>query len=167
MIGGWESFRGQSGGYERSPLADALPVAMQSSDDRVNCAQPCLVNKVAEHEILAGLPFDVPPGVGGFNRVAAKPGAALLLTCVPFGVMRENREFVFRRGEEAPLLVVGEFGKGRTAAFATDVAPHWVGGLVDWGDRRVTRKIGAREIEVGNWYAGLLRNLLKWIGRIP
>jgi len=62
-------------------------------------------------------------------------------------------------------LVVGEFGRGRTAALATDVAPHWCGGLVDWGDRRLVRQVGGGRIEVGNWYAELFRNLLVWTGR--
>ena len=49
--------------------------------------------------------------------------------------------------------MVGRHGYGRTAALATDVAPHWVGGLVDWGDQRITQKVTEDSIEVGNWYA--------------
>ncbi len=61
--------------------------------------------------------------------------------------------------EAVPLLVLGVFGQGKTAAFATDVAPHWVGGLVDWGNHRITQTVGDGFIEVGNHYAQFLRNL--------
>ena len=67
--------------------------------------------------------------------------------------------FRFTRGEESPLLVVGQHGRGRVAALATDVAPHWVGGLVDWGDRRITQEVAGGFVEIGNWYAQFFRNL--------
>jgi hypothetical protein len=48
-------------------------------------------------------------------------------------------------------------------AMATDAAPHWVGGLVDWGESRVEAQAdGAEAIEVGNWYAELFSNIIKW-----
>jgi len=75
-------------------------------------------------------------------------------------------DFQFTRGEESPLLVVGQYGRGRVAALATDVAPHWVGGFVDWGDRRITQDVGGGFVEIGNWYAGFFRNLLVWTGQL-
>ena len=42
-----------------------------------------------------------------------------------------------------PVLVIGTAGHGRAAAFASDIAPHWVGGFVDWGDSRVTAQAPA------------------------
>ena len=60
-----------------SPVAAGRRVARAScsqSDDRRNCAQPCLIHKAAEHPILDGLPWDEPPGIGGFNALTAKPG---------------------------------------------------------------------------------------------
>jgi len=166
MLGGWESYFGRLGEYQESPLAEALPVVMQRSDDRRNQAQPCLIRQTADHPILAGLPWDRPPGIGGFNAVQPKPNAATLLMSVQFSVRQTNGEFAFVRGEESPLLVVGEFGNGRTAALATDVAPHWVGGFVDWGDARIVQEIGNGFIEVGNWYAEFFRNLTVWIGKL-
>jgi hypothetical protein len=166
MFGGWISYHGQQGEYQASPLADVLPVAMRQSDDRRNAAQPCLVNKTAEHPILEGLPWDEPPGIGGFNAFDAKPGSQTILTSVRFGVRRSSGEFRFVRGEESPLLVVGRHGQGRVAALATDVAPHWVGGLVDWGTRRITQEIGGGTVEIGNFYAEFFRNLLLWTGQL-
>jgi len=165
MLGGWESFFGQSGQYHQSPLAEVLPVTMRPADDRRNCAQPCLVWKVAEHPILEGLPWDQPPGIGGFNALTPKPDTETLLHSVRFSVCRREGEFEFVRGEALPLLVVGMWGSGRTAALATDVAPHWVGGLVDWGDRRVVQEVAGSLAEFGNWYAEFFRNLLVWTGK--
>jgi uncharacterized membrane protein len=62
-----------------------------------------------------------------------------------------------------PLLVVRDSGSGRVAALATDVAPHWVGGLVDWGEGRVTAQAsGAEAIEVGDLYAKFFQQLISW-----
>jgi uncharacterized membrane protein len=166
MLGGWESFFGRLGEYHRSPLADVLPVTMLDCDDRRNAAQPCLIEKVADHPILEGLPWDRPPGIGGYNAFTAKAKLQTLLRCVPFRVQTKGDYFKFRRGQSAPLLVVDAWGEGRTAALATDVAPHWVGGLVDWGDRRIVQEVPGGFVEVGNWYAEFFRNLLVWTGRL-
>ena len=167
MIGGWESFHGLAGEYPGTPLAEVLPVEMQSADDRVNRAQPCLVERVADHGIVDGLPFDRPPGIGGYNRVTAKPHAATILVARHVAVATEQgsdgARYTFTPGEASPLLVLGSFGKGRTAALATDVAPHWVGGFVDWGNARVTAQApGAGDIEVGCWYAEFFIRLVRW-----
>ncbi len=166
MLGGWESFHGRLGEYHRSPLAAVLPVTMLSCDDRRNFAQPCLIEKVCDHEILAGLPWGRPPGIGGLNVVAAKPVAETLLAASPFVVVRSEQGYEFVSTGRAPLLIVGRHGDGRTAALATDVAPHWVGGFVDWGDRRVVQEVGGGMIEVGNWYARFFRNLVAWAGKM-
>lgn len=165
MLGGWESYYGRLGEYHRSPLADILPVEMADADDRRNQAQPCLIKKAVDHPILDGIPWHTPPGIGGFNAFRAKPAAATLLRTVRFSVCCDGDEFLFTPGDEAPLLVVGEHGEGRTAALATDVAPHWVGGFVDWGNSRVVQDVGHGFIDVGNWYAQFFRQLLRWTGR--
>jgi uncharacterized membrane protein len=48
------------------------------------------------------------PALLGYNQVTAKPDADVLVRC----------------GAD-PLLVVGSHGAGRSAAFASDCAPHW------------------------------------------
>ena len=100
--------------------------------------------------------------------VTAKPGAETLLAAVQFSVLRSEQGYRIRRRpvNVAPLLIVGRHGAGRTAALATDVAPHWVGGFVDWGDQRIVQEVGGGMIEVGNWYARFFRNLVAWAGRI-
>ena len=166
MIGGWDSFHGRLGEYHRSPLAEVLPVTMQSCDDRRNSPQPCLIEKLADHEILADLPWDEPPSIGGYNLLTAKPQAQTLLDAAIFSVRLADKMYKFDRIGSTPLLVVGDYGAGRTAALATDVAPHWVGGFVDWGDQRIAQEVGGGTIEVGNWYARFFRNLVAWAGNL-
>lgn len=168
MVGGWESFHGLGGDWDGTPVSDALPVVISSADDRMNCDQPVLVRRITEHPVLAGLPWDSrPPVIGGFNRIAPKPAATVLLEAQRFAARCDGDEFTFTPLDRHPLLVVGELGRGRTAALATDVAPHWVGPLVDWGVSRVTAQAPqANGVEVGGDYATFLRQLLSWVGRI-
>ena len=122
---------------------------------------------MADHAILAGLPWDQPPGDRRHQRSGGQAGGRNVVgrgAVSPFAAPGE--QFQFAPGGSAPLLVVGRHGRGRTAALATDVAPHWVGGFVDWGDRRVVQEVGGGLIEVGNWYARFFRNLLVWTGRL-
>jgi uncharacterized membrane protein len=166
MIGGWASFTGMNREYTETGLREALPVLMEGEDDRVNSWQPCVIEKKKDHAIVEGLPFDeFSPSVGGFNRFQAKSDAEIILTVRPIGVSRKEDRLVFSPYPDTdPLLVTGHYGSGRVAAFASDVAPHWVGGLVDWGDSRVrVRAEGAGQREVGNWYAAFFRNLIQWV----
>jgi len=142
-----------------------LPVAMQPTDDRVNCSAPCLVEKTAEHPIIDSLAFDEDaPGIGGFNLLTAKPESTTILSAQKFKACRGENGFAFTPFEKPiPLLVVGSYGEGRVTTFASDVAPHWVGGLVDWGDARLAAQApGASDIEVGNWYGKLFANMVRW-----
>ncbi len=51
----------------------------------------------------------------GYNRVRPKPDATVLA----------------RHGDD-PILITRTYGRGRTAAFASDFAPHWAGDFVRW-----------------------------------
>lgn len=120
MIGGYLSFTGidGKGRYGMSPLAEALPVFMLPYDDRVERSEGVQVD-VCEpgHPVLGGTSPDWPQLLG-YNKLVAKPGATV----------------VARAGED-PMLVVGEYGQGRTAAFASDLAPHWAPQeFLDWPD---------------------------------
>lgn len=167
MFGGWESFHGTGGDWDGTPVGDVLPVRIASTDDRVNSDHPVLVAKTSAHPAVDGLPWDErPPAIGGFNRVAPRPDATVLLEARQFTARREGAEFAFHAAGSDPLLVVGRHGRGNTAALATDVAPHWVGPLVDWGDGRVTAQAPqANDVEVGDLYAQFLRQLLTWVSR--
>lgn len=168
MIGGWESFHGRDGEYHASPLAEVLPVIMTPRDDREQSRRPWVVCAAAtDHPILTGLPFDQPPIVGGFNRVAPKAEAEVLLQAVPLEIVVHEGAVRAEPGSAEPLLVVGAYGQGRTVALATDAAPHWVGTLVDWGERHiVARAPRAEAVEVGCWYAEFFARLIRWTARL-
>jgi hypothetical protein len=167
MIGGWESFWGHHGKWGGTPIGSILPVHIAKHDDRVNCDQPALVRCLLDHPICGDLPWNKrPPMIGGFNRLIAKDNATIVLEVERFTAQNKNDAMKFQSLDRHPLLVVGSHGKGRTAALATDLAPHWVGGLVDWGigPRIVT---GAPEtIEVGEYYAQFVQNLVNWTATI-
>jgi len=168
MFGGWESFHGCGGDWNTTPLAAALPVEICDADDRVNCDQPAILRRRMEHPILAGLPWETrPPAIGGLNRFVPRPDASVLLEVQHFSVRAEADGFRFDPRATDAALVVGRYGQGRTVALATDVAPHWVGGLVDWGTGRVAAQApGAEAIEVGDLYARFFQQLLAWAGRL-
>ena len=171
MIGGWESFHGFGGDWNETPLGDALPVEIGRRDDRVNFSQSAMLarNYGADvHAVLKGLPWDEhPPAIGGLNRVVGKAMSETALYAVPHKVYVQNQEFVFDARQPRPALVFGKQSRGRTAAFMSDVAPHWVGGFVDWGPDRVkAQAAGASAIEVGSHYAQFWKQLLSWVGRL-
>ena len=165
MVGGWGSFAGPFGGWRGSRIESLLPVRCLSRDDRVNLATGLLVQKKAHHPMLGGLSFSRPPVLIGLNRIAPRSGARVLLTASPLTV-RSGRPAL--RRPEYPLLVIGEKGGVRSVALATDLAPHWCGGWVDWGDRRcklpVTRDFG---VEVGHLYVRFVQQLVRWIMTRP
>jgi uncharacterized membrane protein len=165
MIGGWESFSSVNREYTDTILKKVLPVNMHDSDDRINCFAPCVIKKTASHIIVDHLPFDVSvPLIGGYNLVTAKPAAEVILSCNRFQCRYERNRFNFVPYEKTdPLLVLGSYGRGRVAAFASDVAPHWVGGFIDWGDSRLKACAARAEaIEVGCWYAQFFANMVNW-----
>ena len=168
MIGGWESYHGCGGDWQDTPVAAALPVEIRRSDDRINCDQPALVRPVCDHPITMDLPWaNRPPCIGGFNRIAPKQDSLTVLEAQRFAVSQTGDRFNFEAADCDPLLIVGCYGKGRVAALATDVAPHWVGGLVDWGASRVAaRAPGAEAVEVGDLYDRFFRQLVGWTGRL-
>jgi len=117
MIGGYLSFSGidAKARWGRSPLGAALPVEVLDRDDRVELPGGAEPRVVAEHSAVASLP-GVWPALLGLNSVVTKPAARTLVECAGH-----------------PLLVVGTHGTGRTAAFTSDVAPHWAPPpFLDW-----------------------------------
>jgi len=169
MLGGWESFCGLGGHWAGTPIANILPVEIGKKDDRRNCDDLVLVHcENVTHPITQGLPWTTrPPIIGGFNEVRAKPDGELLLTARRHRAQFSGNNVQLAAGAVHPLLVVGLHGHGRTAALTTDVAPHWVGPLVDWGDQRVQAKApGSSEIEVGDLYTRFVTQLVRWTRKV-
>lgn len=162
MMGGWESFTGSDGNYRNTPVEEVLPVFCLPSDDRVNDSNGFKIIKKCEHPILKGLPWNDAPTVCGYNRVMPKDDSQVLLTLRGIESLGRDRiEEIKLAEEEHPLLVVHDYRNGRALALTTDVAPHWVGGMVDWGSNRI--KINCSEL--GDNYIQFLHNLLNWLAR--
>lgn len=113
--------------------------------------------------ILGGLSFRSPAAICGFNAFRPRPGATVLLEARPVRVKgtpsAPRLQFCRRRH---PLLVVKD-GPRRSAAFATDLAPHWCAGLVDWGGgHRRLPVAGGHAVEVGRDYIRFVSRLVEW-----
>lgn len=164
MIGGWESFQGNAGGYHQSIIAEALPVHVSSRDDRVNSADACCVVPATSHSVTKGLPFHNPPFVAGYNRIRVKSDAHHVLSVVRHSAsVSRDGSITIEETFRDPWLVAGNCNDGRTAALASDLAPHWVGGFVDWGTERILLRGEGREVEVGNYYVRFIKQLLAWL----
>lgn len=121
MIGGYATFTGRhnAGNYHGTPVEEALPVnCLGQDDDRMETPEGVTVDvKKADHPILRGIDWSPSPIFNGYNRLEVKQGAQVLAS------FKETGD---------PLLVVWKFGKGRSMAFASDIAPHWGAGFQDW-----------------------------------
>lgn len=136
MAGGYLSFQGIDGRarWRRTPVEDALPVTCHPYDDRLEIPEGCRAKvRMPDHPVLAGLDGDWPL-ILGVNEVVPKPEAEILA----------------RLPEEHgghPLLVLGLHGKGRTAAWSSDIGPHWL----------------SPDFCAWNGYATLWKNLIDWL----
>jgi uncharacterized membrane protein len=113
MVGGYLSFQGIDGRarWHRTPVEEALPVTCLPYDDRIEAPEGIAVELTnPEHPIFERVPTPWPVLLGA-NEVAAKTAAGV--------------EVLARLPAEQgghPLLVVGPYGKGRSAAWTSDIA---------------------------------------------
>ncbi|MCS5715471.1 glutamine amidotransferase [Herbiconiux sp. CPCC 205716] len=132
MAGGYMTFSGidAKARWGRTALAEVLPVGVLDRDDRVELASGAVPVTSAAHPVTTGLEGEW-PALLGLNEVTVKEGSTELARCGGH-----------------PLLVVGGYGAGRTAAFTSDIAPHWAPpGFVEWPG-----------------YGTLFDNLVRWLG---
>jgi uncharacterized membrane protein len=161
MIGGDLSF--SSGAYHGTPVAEALPVELYPHFDAERLISeepviPRLTDEGLRHPITQ-LRFDRRdnatrwaglPALEGLNRVpGVKPGASVLLEAAP------PRGAKAGGGKPAPVVVAGEYGKGRTVALLTDSAWRW--GFVAAG----------RDGDDGRAYAKFMDNTVRWLIKDP
>ncbi len=121
MIGGWQSFTGRRGigNWGNTPVEEALPIkCFDANDDRHECPEGVHIETLMpDHPILKDIRWETCPVFTGYNRIIAKPDVKVLARVKEFG---------------DPFLVVREFGKGRSMAFASDISPHWGAGFQRW-----------------------------------
>lgn len=159
MIGGWASFGGPHGSYHGSRIAELLPVEIGAEDDRVNTPLgTVLVARHAPHPAIASIHGQAPCVVVGYNGVRARNAAEVLVEGHCLEVDADLRPRLER--STTPVLSVWQRGAGRVGALAPDVMPHWAGGIVDWGERRVKLPTGN---EVGHLYPAFLTDVCRWL----
>lgn len=122
MIGGYFSFQGIDGRarWRNTAVEDTLPVTCHPWDDRVEIPEGAQADiLLPDHPVMAEMPATWPP-ILGVNEVMVRDGATV----------------VARLPEDQgghPLLVLGQHGQGRTAAWTSDVGPHWLSPeFCDW-----------------------------------
>lgn len=110
MVGGYLSFSGIEGkaNYRATPLAQILPIVMEAGDDREETPQGVRPHVVLRHPAVARVSAHL-PAILGFQRFWTRPAAETLIAV-----------------DGWPLLAVGHAGRGRVAAFASDMGPHWL-----------------------------------------
>lgn len=108
MVGGYLTFSGvdAKGKWQDTAVQEVLPVEVLPYDDRMEHCEGILPVTVKEHAIVKDL--GQWPIILGYNKTILKEDAQLLAT------VGGN-----------PFIAVGEYGKGRSAVFTTDCAPHW------------------------------------------
>jgi uncharacterized membrane protein len=118
MVGGDLSFQG--GGYSRTPIEEILPVKFRD-DPRPfidEAFKPTLNKEFSRHPILR---LEKDPE---FNLKAWQ--SLPLLQSINIGLFPDkNAHALVRHTMELPVLVTGNFGKGRTALLATDSIWNW------------------------------------------
>jgi uncharacterized membrane protein len=121
MIGGYASFTGRhnAGNYHGTPVEEALPVdCLAQDDDRMETPEGVTVDlKEPNHLITQGIDWIPGPIFNGYNLLEVKKGTRVLAT------FRETGD---------PMIAVWDYGKGRSMAFASDIAPHWGSGFQNW-----------------------------------
>lgn len=132
MVGGYLSFMGieGKGRYHNTPVEEVLPVNFLPYDDRVEHPEGIEVKVDSKsHDILEGVPAVI-SGILGYNRALPKEECQVLA-----------------QYDGDPIITIGEFGKGRSIAYATDCAPHWC----------------AAEFCETDGYKRLFQNMVKWL----
>lgn len=138
-IGGLSAF--DAGGFADSPLADALPVELGTAmggrgaqiegpiSPRLTRAHPITALKPGDDSLEGQQAYwDKLPPLVGANRLGpprTAPGVSVLLST----------------SDQLPLLVIGEFGDGRVAAFAGDSTWRWWRRGADDAHRRFWRQL--------------------------
>ncbi len=109
MIGGYLTFTGidAKAKYFDTVIDDILPVQLLPYDDRVEVCEGVYPKVEKDHEIFSGIPYEWPHFLG-YNKTKVKKEGKVIATI--------NND---------PFVAVREYGKGKTAAFTSDCAPHW------------------------------------------
>jgi uncharacterized membrane protein len=109
MVGGYLTFSGvdAKGRWGVTPVQEVLPVKVLDIDDRMEHPEGIAPVLVKEHDVIKDVPKNWPEFLG-YNKT----------------VLLEGAEEVMTIGGD-PFIAVGNYGKGKSAVFTSDCAPHW------------------------------------------
>jgi uncharacterized membrane protein len=133
MIGGDSSFG--AGGWASTPIADVLPVDLAESRGQIDGdVRPQPTAEGRENAIMQIGPAEAP--LRPWSEFDAMPGANRLAGVKPAAT-------VLATADGQPMIVAGQFGKGRTLAVAFDTTWRWVLSPQDTADaqRRFWRQV--------------------------
>ncbi len=158
MLGGEQSFT--SGGYYGTPVAAALPIDLYGPFDSgpildTQKFSPALTAAGQQHPVTS-LRYSGPdnlaawkalPPLDGVNLVAGAKSDATVLATHP--------KLKTKSGKPMPVIVAGEYGKGRSLVFTTDTL--WKYGFV----------AASRPGDNGRHYTKLWENSIRWLIQDP
>ncbi len=159
MLGGELSFA--SGRYANTPVAEALPVilprATRPRRSLVDTAlfAPKLTRKGHAHPITM-LRYEKRDNTKTWNKLPKLEGVNLIGDAKPgASVLAVHPTLKTRSGKPMPVIVAGEYGKGRSLAVTTDSLWRW--GFVASG----------RSSDGGRYYHKLWENSIRWLIQDP
>ena len=120
FLGGWLSFTGElgKGGWGRTGLREILPVKCLDIEDLVESTEGFYSEYASGWDNkFSGIDLSTIPPILGYNKTLPLPEHNVILK------VKETGD---------PLLVYGEFGKGKVLAYTSDPAPHWGCNFVFW-----------------------------------
>ncbi|HUQ00877.1 MAG TPA: glutamine amidotransferase [Kofleriaceae bacterium] len=158
MLGGSMSF--SSGGYHGTPVAAALPVELidpWSQADLVDTQTytPELTEAGKNHPVTA-LRYAVGDNVAAWKALPPLEGTNLVAGAKPDAtVLAVNPRVKTPRGKPMPVIVAGDYGKGKSLAITTDSL--WRYGFV----------ASQRPGDDGRAYTKLWENAIRWLIQDP
>jgi uncharacterized membrane protein len=158
MLGGAQSF--SSGGYYGTPVAAALPVDLYSPFDSgpvldTQKFQPQLTDAGTVHPVLQ-LRYAPDDNRAAWKQLPQLEGANLVAGAKPDAtVLAVHPRLRTKSGKPMPVIVAGEYGKGRSLVFTTDTL--WRYGFV----------AAARPGDDGRQYTKLWENSIRWLIQDP
>lgn len=158
MLGGSASFT--SGGYYGTPVASALPVELYGPFDSgpvldTGKFTPQLTDAGVMHPVTS-LRYSAEDNVATWKALPQLEGVNLIASAKPDAtVLATHPRLRTKAGKPMPVIVAGDYGKGRSLAVTTDSVWRW--GFV----------AAARNGDNGRQYTKFWENAMRWLIQDP
>lgn len=158
MLGGAQSFT--SGGYYGTPVAAALPVDLFGPFDSgpildTKKFQPKLTAAGQLHPVTS-LRYAAADNLAAWKNLPALEGVNIVAGAKSDAtVLATHPKLKTRGGQPLPVIVAGDYGKGRSIVFTTDSLWRW--GFI----------AAARPGDNGRHYTKLWENTIRWLIQDP